>query len=93
MDPDNPPNIAVKRQPRRFTNMLVKGPRTNIKAIPIEPTHAGLKIKANKRLLLDFFQNNIKTGSVCNDVFRLKKLILILQDINQVVTCSKGLNN
>lgn len=34
------PVRAVRRQPNRFTNMLVTGPRANIQAIPIEPTQA-----------------------------------------------------
>ena len=61
MDPDNPPNIAVKRQPRQFTNMLVKGPRTNIKAIPTEPTHAAIKNEGKQKIVTRFFfQNNLK---------------------------------
>ena len=55
MDPDNPPNIAVKRQPRRFTSMLVKGPRTNIKAIPSEPTHAAIKNKGKQKIVARLF--------------------------------------
>jgi len=38
---DNPPMTAVKRQPSLFTNALVKGPRANVNAIPIEPIQAG----------------------------------------------------
>ena len=34
------PVRAVRKQPNRFTNMLVTGPRANIQAIPIEPTQA-----------------------------------------------------
>ena len=41
--------------------MLVKGPRTNIKAIPTEPTHAAIKNEGKQKIVTRiFFQNNLK---------------------------------